>query len=154
MSEVALFETNRPDKVSPFGSALLGVMTVVTGAVAAACVSSPKSCFGSCPTFYVEGGDEDRPAAEGFSASFARVLEARDVDAVPPVRGPARRFVVTMRNEALETHAVRRVRLLVARRPPGGRILAGIDGRFYPSWDLSEPLGPRADHDGRDRARG
>jgi len=144
VSEVALFETNRPDKVSSFGDALLGVMTVVTGAVAAACVSSPKSCFGSCPTFYVEGGDEDRPAAEGFSASFARALEARDVDALPPVRGPARRFAVTMRNEALETHAVRRVRLLVARRPPGGRILAGIDGRFYPSWDLSEPLACRA----------
>ncbi len=144
VSAVALFETNQPDRVRSFGTVLLGIMTVVTGTVAAACASSPKSCFGSCPTFYVEGGDEDRPAAEGFSASFARALEARDVDALPAASGTMRRFAVTMRNEALETHAVRHVRLLVARRPPGGRILAGVDGRFYPSRGLSQARACRA----------
>jgi hypothetical protein len=49
-----------------------------------------------------------------------------------------------MRNEALETHAVRRVNLLVARRPPGGRILAGIDGRFYPTEELTPARACRA----------
>lgn len=144
VSAVALFETNRPGRVAPFGSSLLGIMTVVTGGVAAYCGTNPKACFGSCPTFYVEGGDEDRPAAEGFSASFAGALEARDVDALPAAGGTTRRFALTMRNEALETHAVRRVGLLVARRPPGGRILAGIDGRFYPTIALTPARACRA----------
>jgi hypothetical protein len=77
--------------------------------------------------------------AEGFSESFARVLEARDVDALPRTEGTGRRFTLTMRNEALETHAVRRVRLLVAPRPAGGRILAGTDARFYPAVALTVP---------------
>lgn len=134
---VALFETNHPDSVQPFGTAFLGLMTTVAGAVTLYCVSDPKACFGSCPTFYVDGGSRDRPAAEGFSSSFARVLEARDVDALPEARAQGRRFVLTMRNEALETHAVRRVRLLVARRPAGGRILAGTDGKFYAATSLA-----------------
>jgi hypothetical protein len=45
-----------------------------------------------------------------------------------------------MRNEALETHAVRRVRLLAAPRPPGGHVLAGIDDRLYPAETLVPPL--------------
>lgn len=133
MAEVALFETNRPDAVREGGSGLLAFMTTVTGAVSVYCLANPKSCFGSCPTFYLEGGDPDRPAAEGFSASFARALEARDVDALPGAWVAGERVVVTMRNEALETHAVRRVRLLVAPRSAGARVLAGVDGRFYPT---------------------
>ncbi len=145
VDEVALFETNHPDSVHAFGTSLLGLMTTVAGAVTAYCVSDPKACFGSCPTFYVEGGDRDRPAAEGFSSSFARVLEARDIDALPGARGPGRRFALTMRNEALETHAVRRVRLLVARRPAGGRILAGSDGKLYAATSFTRPTACRGD---------
>jgi hypothetical protein len=144
VDEVALFETNQPDEVTPAGTVVLGIMTTVTGALAVYCASNPKSCFGSCPTFYVEGGDPDRPAAEGFSESFARVLEARDIDALPRARGTGRRFTLTMRNEALETHAVRRVRLLAAPRPVDGRILAGPGGRFYPAVDLATPESCRA----------
>jgi hypothetical protein len=142
VAEVALFETNRPDKVAPLGTTLLGVMTTVTGAVAAYCASDPKACFGSCPTFYLRHAD--RPVAEGFSASFARVLEGRDVDALPGARGEGGRIAVIMRNEALETHAVRRVGLLVAPRPEGTRVLAGIDGRFYPALPLPGPRACRA----------
>jgi hypothetical protein len=144
VDEVALFETNQPGEVTPAGTVVLGIMTTVTGALAVYCASNPKSCFGSCPTFYVEGGDAERPAAEGFSDSFARVLEARDVDALPPAGKAGRRFTLTMRNEALETHAVRRVRLLVAPRPAGGQVLAGTDGRFYPAVGLAAPRSCRA----------
>ena len=49
-----------------------------------------------------------------------------------------------MRNEALETHAVRRVRLLAAPRPPGGRVLAGTDDRLYPARRSCPPLECRA----------
>jgi len=144
MREVALFETNRPETVREGGSGLLAFMTTVTGAVSVYCLANPKSCFGSCPTFYVEGGDPDHPAAEGFSASFARALESRDVDALPGARIASGRVVLTMRNEALETHAIRRVRLLVAPRAPGARVLAGVEGLFYPAWPAAPARACRA----------
>ncbi|MCG6922455.1 MAG: hypothetical protein LJF15_15435 [Acidobacteria bacterium] len=145
VDEVALFETNQPDDVSSAGTVVMGIMTTVTGAAAVYCLANPKSCFGSCPTFYVEGVDAGRPAAEGFSSSFARALEARDVDALPVPEARARRFALTMRNEALETHAVRRVRLLATPRPAGGRVFAGIDGRFYPAVEVRRPRACRAE---------
>jgi hypothetical protein len=139
-ADVALFETERSEHVGAGSTGVLAVMTTVFGIVTVACVADPKSCFGSCPTFYLEGADPNgRPAAEGFSASIARALEARDVDAIgagPPTGG---RFALTMRNEAYETHAVRRVRLLAAERPTGGRILASPDGHYYPAVDLAPP---------------
>ena len=145
VAEVALFETNQSDSVAPAGTIVLGIMTTVTGALAVYCASNPKACFGSCPTFYVEGGDAERPAAEGFSESFARVLEARDVDALPAAGGSGRRLALTMRNEALETHAVRSVSLLVTPRPAGGRVFAGIDNLFYPARDVTLPRGCHAE---------
>ncbi len=104
----------------------------------------PKSCFGSCPTFYVEGGNPDRPDAEGFSSSIARALEARDLDALFGASASGRTLVMTMRNEALETHAVRRLRLLVAARPPGGRVLADPAGAFHPASGFERPRACRA----------
>jgi len=144
VSDVALVETNRPDKVGSGGTAVLAVMSTVFGGLSFYCLANPKSCFGSCPTFYLDGDDE-RPVAEGFSASIARALEARDVDALGPTASGQRRLRVTMRNEAFETHVVRRVRLRVAERPPGGRVLAGVDGRFYPATRLVAPRSCRGD---------
>jgi len=142
---VALLETDSPEHVRPFGTSALAVMTTVFGALAAVCASDPKGCFGSCPTFYFPGEDEGRPVAEGFSASIARALEARDVDALFAGRPDGeRRLVLTMRNEALETQAVRRLRLWAAPRPPGGRVLADPAGRLHAALDLVPPAGCRA----------
>ena len=144
-ADVALFETNRSQRVGGGATAVLSIMTTVTGVVAALCLADPKSCFGSCPTFYLDGADPaGRPAAEGFSASIARALEARDVDAIGTAAPAGGRFALTMRNEALETHAVRRVRLLLAERPASGRILAGPDGLFYPASELTPAQSCRA----------
>ncbi len=60
-------------------------MSGISLAVTAYCIANPKACFGSCPTFYLEdegGREPERPQAEGFSESIARVLEARDIDAL------------------------------------------------------------------------
>ena len=43
---------------------------------------------------------------------------------------------MTMKNEALETHVVRHVRVLAARRPSGGRVLATLDGEFREATDV------------------
>lgn len=147
MAEVALFETNERAGALSGGSFGVGVLTTAWSLVSAACVANPKSCFGSCPTFYLDG-DPDLPRAEGFSGSVLRALEATDVDALPTavVRGPL--FSLTMRNEALETHWVRSLRLRVAPRPPGGRVMASGDGRFFTAFDPRPPLqcrGPEGD---------
>jgi len=140
VADVALFETNRSETVAAVPTGVLAVTTTVLGALTLACVADPKSCFGSCPTFYLDGVDSNgRPVAEGFSASIARVLEARDVDAIGPGPIAGGRFAVTMRNEALETHAVRRLRLLAAERPAGGRVLAGPGELYYPALDEVAP---------------
>lgn len=139
---VALFETN-VEKVHP----AIAAMTVVTGlslALTVACVSNPKACFGSCPTVYVHDG-RTTPAAEAFSASIAPALEAGDIDALfgARVRGPDVDLELT--NEAFETHVIRRLDLLAARRPPGGgRVVATRGGTLFEARSLAPPAACRA----------
>jgi hypothetical protein len=125
-ADVALFETNRAETVSRFALGGLTVLSAVYGLTTIACLADPKSCFGSCPTFYTHD-DPDRPVAEGFSSSFARTLEARDLDDLGVVARPGA-FRLVMRNEALETHAVRRAGLRVVPVAPGGSALQTTDG--------------------------
>jgi hypothetical protein len=151
--------------VSATGLGLIVTTTVVLGGITGYCVVNPKGCFGSCPTFYVEGLDgrePERPQAEGFSEAIARVLESRDLDALEVARPGGTDVAVVMRNEALETHAVRRVRLLAAPRPRGGLVLAGTDDRLHSGRALATPVTCRAPEgdcrailastDGNDRA--
>ena len=143
LADVALLETSSPESVTSLGLGVIATTTFVLGGVTGYCVINPKGCFGSCPTFYVEGAggrEPVRPQAEGFSESIARALEARDLDALLVDRPGGTDVAVVMRNEALETHAVRRVRLLAVARPPGGRVLAGTDDRLYPAPALVAPL--------------
>jgi hypothetical protein len=147
LNEVALFESNNRETVGNLASIGLVVLTTVWGTVSTICAIDPKSCFGSCPTFYAEG-NKDRPIAEGFSASIARTLEARDVDALPDPALRGGRLRLVMRNEALETHAIRRVRLLAVPKPAGGRVFAAADGRFFPATAWYPPStcrGPEGD---------
>jgi hypothetical protein len=119
-------------------------MTVVYGVTSSVCLADPKSCFGSCPTFYVDDGPRELLQAEGFSGSVARVLEARDVDPLYGAQPTGRRFALTMRNEALETHMVRSVRLQAVRRPLNGRVFASREGRQYPATLVTAPTACRA----------
>ena len=112
LDAVALFETNVVHH-SP-AVAALAVITGISVAVTAYCIANPKACFGSCPAFYVTDGQGPVLQAEGFSASLSPSLEARDVDALYRARPTTRELTVTMKNEALETHVVRYVRLLAA----------------------------------------
>lgn len=137
VDSVALFETNvaRP---SP-NVAALGVITGITAGVAVYCATNTKACFGSCPTFYVTDGSRDVLQAEGFSASVAPSLEARDVDALYRAASQGREVRVEMLNEAYETHVVRQANLLAIPRTEGRRVLSDEDGRF---WTVTEPVSP------------
>jgi hypothetical protein len=137
IGSVALFETNVVQK-SP-AVAALAVITGISAAVTGYCLANTKACFGSCPTFYVSDGERPRLQAEGFSASVAPSLEARDLDALYRAKPDGRRLDVRMTNEALETHVVRYVRVLAARRPPGGRVFATQAGELWQATQVSAP---------------
>jgi hypothetical protein len=126
VDSIALLETNDKEVVGEFALVGLSVYTALSAGVTALCLADPKACFGSCPTFYATE-DADRPLAEGFSSSFARTLEARDVDGLGLSAAPGPVSLV-MRNEAQETHAVRHVRLLAVDPASAGDVVLTGDG--------------------------
>ena len=117
---VVLFETNVEESTG--AATAITVMAGVTALVAGICAADPKTCFGSCPTFYAPGDDgEMRLQAEGFSSSVAPALEATDIDMLLHARPRGRELTLRVTNEALETHVIRHADLLVAPRPGGRR---------------------------------
>ncbi|HCA80111.1 MAG TPA: hypothetical protein DEP53_10295, partial [Bacteroidetes bacterium] len=120
------------------------VFTGITAAMTAFCITNPKACFGSCPTFYVSDGDTMRLQAEGFSSSIAPSLEAADVDALYHGRSNNGTVNIVMRNEALETHVVRYVDLLVVPRKEACRVFSEGDRRFWESTSVNPPLSAQA----------
>ena len=112
-------------------------MAGITAGVAAVCLTNTKACFGSCPTFYIEGSTQ--LAAEGFSASIAPALEATDLDMLARARPRGRDFTLRLTNEALETHVIRWADVIVAPRPSGGRVFVTPDGRFLNATALTAP---------------
>jgi hypothetical protein len=142
LDSVVLLETTVLDTLGmgageSLGAAGLVAFTVATGLFTAVCLADPKACFGSCPTFYDDPA-ADRPVAEAFSGSIARALEARDIDYLPTVRPRDGRVRLTMRNEALETHAVRSVRLLALEPGPAG--VGAADDGFHQLERIVEPI--------------
>ena len=98
VDSVALFETNVLRRSG--AATALTVMAGVTAAVAGICAASPKTCFGSCPTFYApDSAGVDRLQAEGFSASIAPALEATDVDMLYHVRPRGRDLTLRSRTK-------------------------------------------------------
>lgn len=144
LDSVALVEADSPTSAFSIGNGLLNVWTVTWGAVTLSCVADPKSCFGSCPTFYVTGEDAQRPRAEGFSSSIARILEDTDLDDLQLTRAGGTAVEMEMRNEAWETHAVRWTRLRAVPRPLDADVAATADGRFHAVRDARAPARCRA----------
>lgn len=137
IDQVALFETNVKETSPAIAS--LAVITVLSGALTVACLSNPKACFGSCPTFYVFDGESDHLHAEGFSESIAPSLEATDIDALYRARPTSRALTLRMTNEALETHMVRRADVIAVERPLGGRVAVDAAGTFHALTRLTAP---------------
>ncbi len=143
VDSVALFESdavNVPASIVP-----ITMMTGLHIAMSALCLSNPKACFGSCPTFYAWDGERQVLVAEGFSASVAPALEATDLDALDRVQLSGRRFTLIMTNEALETHVVRRADLLLAPRADGERVVADAAGALWATRDWLAPGMARGD---------
>jgi hypothetical protein len=143
VDSIALLEIiqDRVDGGLGVGLTMMAAYTVLTAAVAVVCVSDPKACFGSCPTFYLDDDEgNERLVAEGFSSSVARALEATDLDDLGWTAAGGR-FSIRMRNEALESHAVRHLRLHAVAEPMGQRVFATPDHRFHLARRTVEPIG-------------
>lgn len=139
LDSVALVESDSPATAQSFSAGLYHAWTGFWGASTGICIVDPKSCFGSCPTFYVDGEDVARPRAEGFSSSIARRLEATDIDDLELVRAGGESVGLRMLNEAWETHAVRWVRLHAVPRAAGTTVLANNSGGFRSVTSMRGP---------------
>ncbi len=136
---VVLFETNVEGGSG--ASAALTVMAGVTAVIAGICASSPKTCFGSCPTFYApDAQGELQLQAEGFSSSIAPGLEATDVDMLLHTRPTDRDYTIRVTNEAMETHVIRHSDMLALPRPEDGRVYVTSDGIFRETFRPTRPV--------------
>jgi hypothetical protein len=130
---ISIFETNIKLKETEHGRlATLGILLAVNLPLSIYCLSNPKACFGSCPTFYVEGNDNFHSSdAEGFSNAITPSMEYGDIDALNNTPLSSHSFSITMKNEALETHCVKDVKLLAYPRQQGERVYAAPGDEFY-----------------------
>ncbi len=133
VDSVAIFETNTKILNPEAGRvAALSVLAGVDLIVGIICLTNPKACFGSCPTFYINEHEDFRCAdAEGFSNAIAPSLEYSDVDALNNKNLSGNLFSITMKNEALETHCVNDVRLLAYPRKKDEHIYQSASNDFY-----------------------
>lgn len=140
IDSILIFETNRKI-VNPEAGRVtaLGILTGVNLAIGVICWTNPKACFGSCPTFYMDGHSNIHQAdAEGFSNAISPSLEYADIDALnnQPASGS---FALTMKNEALETHVVRQASLLAIPRKEGKTILHSRNDKFFSADAIINP---------------
>lgn len=133
LDSIVIFETNRKiekkNAKRTAGIMILGGMDVVIGLL---CITFPKACFGSCPTFYINPNNTLHYAdAEGFSNAISPTLEYGDIDALNNSTIKDNRFKLYMKNEAQETHCIKDVHLLAFPRLEGQRIYQTANDEFY-----------------------
>tara|TARA_R110001592_G_scaffold237306_14_gene496519 strand:- start:73761 stop:75371 length:1611 start_codon:yes stop_codon:yes gene_type:complete len=149
IDSIAIFETNK--KLNNSDLKGIGAITILTGvnaAIGVFCLTNPKACFGSCPTFYVNQHDIIHNAnAEGFSNAIAPSMAYADVDALNARANSGEMFELFMKNEALETHCIEDLELMAIENQ-SGEVLHATDNKFYASHKEITPLsaaGPEGD---------
>ncbi|MBN1560698.1 hypothetical protein JW998_10640 [candidate division KSB1 bacterium] len=77
-----------------------------------------KAFFGSCPTVYSYDGEHYALEAECFSYSISPKIETFDLDRIEYGQTCDGQFILNVRNEALETHYINQMQLVVVDHPP------------------------------------
>ncbi len=141
LDSVAIFETNNPIANKDGHRIIaLSILTAIDLPLGVYCIFNPKACFGSCPTFYYGRQDNVNYAnAEGFSSSICPSMEEGDLDALNNDKIPGGEFVLTMKNEAMENHAVNEVKLFALPRKEGQRIFNNHDGNYFICSKITPP---------------
>ncbi len=149
VDSVVIFETNKmPKNNDQSRISSLSVLGGLNTALGIYCLAVPKACFGSCPTFYLDGDQEFHYArAEGFSNAIAPGLEYTDIDALNIYTTTGGTFPLTMKNEAYETHNVRSLKLLAVPREEDQRVYHTQDDKFYLARQRVELTSARSGND-------
>lgn len=140
LNQIAIIETNQLDQILDKTKSRIAGLSILAGVdavIGVICITVPKACFGSCPTFYLqENNNVHYSNAEGFSSSISPSLENRDIDALN-FQTNNRQFRIFMKNEALETHVINEVQLIAAAVEKGKFINHAFNDRFYQSANIS-----------------
>ncbi len=134
LDQIAIIETNQLEEIRDrknsrvAGLAILTAVDVIIGVI---CITTPKACFGSCPTFYLNDDENIHSVnAEGFSNSISPSMEMKDIDALN-FWSNSQQLHLTMKNEALETHAINEVQLLAVETPKDKHVYHTTNDRFF-----------------------
>ena len=139
--DCVLVETNYYKNNNSGSPIFMVLATLGTTLPAIICLTDPKACFGSCPTFYLHQNDSLVLYAEGFSSSITKTMEEADLDNLTEIEVKAAEKVrLDMRNEAFETHYVRSADLIVVAKPSAGEVYKSINDRFYQVDNLAFPI--------------
>ena len=136
--DITLLETNQ----LKYHSGNLTTITIVGVPMALLtiyCLTNPKACFGSCPTFYTRKDEKWKLAAEGFSSSILPVFEKGDIDMLYWSDNINDSITIKLTNEALETHVIRFADLLIFPHIEKERVFYGTDGNFYRLRNIVPP---------------
>lgn len=150
IDSVAIFETN--SKLEDTESKRIRALAILAGvdaAIGVFCITTPKACFGSCPTFYLNEEHNFHYAdAEGFSNAISPSMQYSDIDALSPRFIDGNIFSITMKNEALESHVVNSVNLIALPLQPNERVHQSPQDQFYlckNNYSLKKAIGGEGD---------
>ncbi len=133
IDSVAIFETN--SKLKNTEDERIMALSILAGldlGFGIVCLTNPKACFGSCPTFYFDEKDNFHYAdAEGFSNAISPSMEYFDIDALNTRKIQGNTLDFTMKNEALETHCVKSVKFLAYPLGAQERVFQSPTNTFY-----------------------
>lgn len=139
INDIAIIETNEYSKIITKDQDKIAALSILTGVnvlLDVVCITNPKACFGSCPTFYVDGATELQNAkAEGFSSSISPALERQDLDALQYATS-SDAFFLTMKNEAFETHMINELYLKAVPKNKNEHVFQDTYGAFYQCGNL------------------
>jgi hypothetical protein len=148
VDEIAIVETNQLAAIQSKDQGRIAALSILTGANVALdifCITNPKACFGSCPTFYVdENSDIHAANAEGFSSSTAPCLEKADLDPLQ-YSTASETFFLTMKNEAMETHMVNKLSLEAVLKNKDEKVYVDKNNNYYTSNQLYQPKAARVE---------
>ncbi|MDX8341250.1 hypothetical protein SLH46_18770 [Draconibacterium sp. IB214405] len=146
--QIAIIETNQltalKDKTNE-RIAALSILAGIDAVIGVVCITVPKACFGSCPTFYLtETNNVHWANAEAFSSSIAPSMEQPDIDALR-VKVGSGDFRLIMKNEALETHVVNEVQIVAAEVEKDAEILHGVGDKFFHTKNITNCISALTD---------
>jgi len=134
IDDIAIIETNNLNAIKSKDKDRIAGLTILTAANVAmnvVCITNPKACFGSCPTFYIDDSDHVHDSrAEGFSNSISPSLEKHDLDMLQH-RTSAPEFYLTMKNEAFETHSINKLAIEAVAIDKDKSVFHDSDGTYF-----------------------